>query len=233
MLAQKELYRIRNEGLCAARVFEWEEILSRLKKPIVLNSPLSLHLIRHGESQGNASKLITGAKDVPLTALGEAQAACLSEKLDTHYDLAITSKLQRAKKTLEIATSNGNIQTQRFITDERLNERCLGVLEGQEFRWIQEYSTGDLHYAPFHGETYLRVSQRIFSFLIDLTDEAMRSNLTKVLISSHMGPMRIMVGIAQQSKDSAHVLGLSFSNTEVVRLSLKSLEIPGFITDYL
>lgn len=216
------------------RILEWREILDQLQEPIMLPVPIKLDLIRHAESKINANKRVTGVQDVELTPAGEEQAINLGLKLDDNYDLAFSSALKRSQKTLDIAIKSGKIEVGKIIQDYRLNERNLGVLEGQAYRWIPEYAYGDLMYAPEKGENYEKVAKRIFSFLLDLSKDALQERfISKVLISGHMGPMRIMIGILLEEEDSAKVLALKFSNTEVVQLTWRRLQIPGFLKEVI
>jgi broad specificity phosphatase PhoE len=63
-----------------------------------------LWLIRHGETAWSLSGAHTGRTDIPLTAAGEKRATALKEKLADHrFDLVLTSPLQRARRTCELA----------------------------------------------------------------------------------------------------------------------------------
>ncbi len=210
---------------------EWEKIRERLKNPIKLPNSVELHLIRHAESTINADKRVTGLQDIELTFYGEKQASYLGTKLLKQYDLAFVSGLQRAQKTLQIAIESGDIKVEKIFIDSRLNERSLGVLEGQKYRWIPEYACGDLKYAPENGENYESVARRIFTFLIELTDYVVDNQIKHILISSHMGPLRILVGILKEEVEPASVLGFKFSNAQVVKIVWDSLSIPGFLKD--
>jgi len=210
---------------------EWEKIRERLKNPIKLPNSVELHLIRHAESTINADKRVTGLQDIELTFYGEKQASYLGTKLLKQYDLAFVSGLQRAQKTLQIAIQSGDIKVEKIFIDSRLNERSLGVLEGQKYRWIPEYACGDLKYAPENGENYESVARRIFTFLIELSDYVIDNQIKHILISSHMGPLRILVGILKEEVEPASVLGFKFSNAQVVKIVWDSLSIPGFLKD--
>lgn len=213
----------------SGKVLEWEEIRDRLQSPLVFPRPIQLHLIRHAQTETNAEKLITGSRDVQLTSNGEAQALALGEQLSDAYDMAVCSTLQRSKKTLELALVSGKIRVDKRYKDARLNERSLGILEGQKFHLIPEYESGDLNYAPQQGESYNQVARRILSFLLELGNWVVDKDLTKVLLCGHMGPMRIMVGIVEEKDDPKTVLGFSFANAEVFALTWKGLKIPGFL----
>ncbi len=92
-----------------------------------------LVLCRHGESEWNKLNLFTGWKDPGLTEKGVGEAIAAGRKLKAKglvFDLAYTSALTRAQKTLDlILTELG--QTDLPITrDQALNERDYGDLSG-------------------------------------------------------------------------------------------------------
>lgn len=90
-----------------------------------------LVLLRHGESQWNLENKFTGWVDVPLTPKGEEEARKAGEKLkNIRFDVAYTSDLKRAQKTLEIVLETIG-QTDLLIhKDQALNERHYGDLQG-------------------------------------------------------------------------------------------------------
>jgi 2,3-bisphosphoglycerate-dependent phosphoglycerate mutase len=90
-----------------------------------------LVLVRHGESQWNLENRFTGWEDVPLTDTGKREAARAGELLHgMRFDVAYTSVLQRAIRTLDIileATAQTDLPV---IKDQALNERHYGDLQG-------------------------------------------------------------------------------------------------------
>jgi len=63
-----------------------------------------LWLIRHGETAWSLSGAHTGLTDLPLTPAGEARAAKIGTTLAGHeFALVLTSPLQRARRTCELA----------------------------------------------------------------------------------------------------------------------------------
>ncbi|MFP4103604.1 histidine phosphatase family protein [Coleofasciculus sp.] len=212
-----------------SKILSWQDIRQHLQHPLILATPVTLHLCRHAQSTVNAEKRIAGSQDVDITPQGEAQARVLGTQLDPEYSLAFASGLKRAYKTLDIAINSGRISVGSIRKDKRLNERNLGILEGGKLRFIPEYAAGDLNYAPENGESYAQLAQRIFSFLIELAQATQTSEVNKVLICSHIGSIRILVGIVTENTNSVDVLGQRFGNTELIKLDLQRLIIPGFI----
>src|SRR5579871_2750026 len=63
----------------------------------------TLVLVRHGQSQWNLDNKFTGWVDVPLTPKGEEEAHRAGKNLKgMKFDIAFTSDLQRAQKTLGV-----------------------------------------------------------------------------------------------------------------------------------
>jgi len=90
-----------------------------------------LYLIRHGQSIYNLENRFTGWKDVDLTDLGTSQAKEAAKLLqDENFDLAFTSNLYRAQKTLDIILDELNMSLD-VIKNEALNERDYGDLVSQ------------------------------------------------------------------------------------------------------
>lgn len=90
-------------------------------------------LVRHGQSDWNLKNLFTGWKDVDLTELGveEAKEAGARIKLENiKFDVAFTSKLIRAQKTLTLILDVLGQPDLEIIEDQRLNERDYGDLTG-------------------------------------------------------------------------------------------------------
>ncbi len=123
-----------------------------------------LVLIRHGESQWNLENRFTGWHDVDLTDTGVAQATTagkLMKEAGFEFDLAYTSVLLRAIKTLNIALDE---MGQHYIPVERhwrLNERHYGGLTG-----LDKAET-----AEKHGEEQVKIWRRSFDTPPPFVDE--------------------------------------------------------------
>ena len=200
-----------------------------LENDFSLPHEVCLDLLRHAETEANANGFVAGALDVSLTDFGRVQAERSGKCLAKSYDLAFSSPLSRAKETLRLATNSGDTTIHRYFEDPRLSERKLGVLENQVWSDIPEYRAGNLQFAPEGGESYCEVLLRILDFLWDLTrlvhDEGVRS----ILICSHAGPMRILVGLLEEERDPAKVLCRHFQNAHVMHYNKSSFTRPLFL----
>lgn len=92
-----------------------------------------LVLVRHGQSDWNKKNLFTGWTDVPLTQEGmdEAkEAGTRLQKLGYKFDIAFTSHLIRAWKTLILILDELGQEGLPTINHKALNERDYGDLAG-------------------------------------------------------------------------------------------------------
>ena len=90
-------------------------------------------LLRHGESQWNLSNRFTGWTDVELSPKGveEAhEAARLLREGGYTFDVAYTSVLKRAIRTLWIVQDDMDLMWLPVVRSWRLNERHYGALQG-------------------------------------------------------------------------------------------------------
>jgi 2,3-bisphosphoglycerate-dependent phosphoglycerate mutase len=115
-----------------------------------------LVLLRHGESVWNRENRFTGWTDVGLTEHGAAEAREAGRLLreDGHvFDVAYTSVLKRAIKTLWIVLEEMDLMWIPVQSSWRLNERHYGALQGldkaetaerhgeeQTARWRRSYA---------------------------------------------------------------------------------------------
>ena len=92
-----------------------------------------LVLLRHGESEWNRSNRFTGWTDVDLTDAGRDEARAAGELLTREgysFDIAYTSVLRRAIRTLWIALDAMDLMYLPVVHSWRLNERHYGALQG-------------------------------------------------------------------------------------------------------
>ena len=92
-----------------------------------------LVLLRHGESEWNRENRFTGWTDVPLSEKGVEEATVagrLLVKEGFEFDVAFTSVLRRAIKTLWLALEEMDRMWIPVVNSWRLNERHYGALQG-------------------------------------------------------------------------------------------------------
>jgi broad specificity phosphatase PhoE len=87
-----------------------------------------LYLVRHGESQFNATGRIQGQLDVPLSEIGRRQAAAVAQRLAVEpLEAVFASPLCRALETAGAIAAQHNLAVR---TDDRLMEIHAGVFQG-------------------------------------------------------------------------------------------------------
>lgn len=94
---------------------------------------IKLVLLRHGESIWNKENLFTGWTDVDLTEKGKEEARTSGQLLRQEgfqFDLAYTSVLKRAIRTLWIVLDEMDLMWIPVHRSWRLNERHYGALQG-------------------------------------------------------------------------------------------------------
>ena len=114
-----------------------------------------LVLLRHGESTWNRENRFTGWKDVDLSERGlveAAEAGRLLREGGYAFDLAYTSLLKRAIRTLWIALDVLDRMWIPVVKDWRLNERHYGALEG-----LNKAET-----TAKHGEAQVKIWRRSY-----------------------------------------------------------------------
>jgi 2,3-bisphosphoglycerate-dependent phosphoglycerate mutase len=95
--------------------------------------PGKLVLVRHGQSEWNLENLFTGWTDVDLSAHGRVEAIQAGQQLireKLSFDIAFTSVLKRAIRTLWIILDEMDLMWIPVERSWRLNERHYGALQG-------------------------------------------------------------------------------------------------------
>lgn len=124
---------------------------------------ITLHLIRHGETDGNRVSYI-GRSDLVLNAVGCAQAEMVKETFtNTHIDRIYSSPLLRARQTAQPLAHARHLPV---ILDPDLMEIDFGQLEGQP-KTQQALSLRKVHLTvPLPGgESLAQVGARVARFL--------------------------------------------------------------------
>jgi 2,3-bisphosphoglycerate-dependent phosphoglycerate mutase len=167
----------------------------------MIQSTQVLWLVRHGESTWNTLGLAQGHCDqARLTRLGQRQAWDVASQLrDRPVGALFSSDLRRA---LETAAPLAEVTGLAVTRDDRLRERCLGVLEGAAAAAIGPTANGlrgdevvepDAH--PEGGESLREFYRRVAGFADELAArcramEAERAG--EIAVVAHGGTLRVL-----------------------------------------
>ncbi|NLV25862.1 MAG: 2,3-diphosphoglycerate-dependent phosphoglycerate mutase [Methanomicrobiales archaeon] len=109
----------------------------------------TLVLIRHGESLWNRENRFTGWRDIDLSPLGMEEARSAGKALREkgfEFDLAYTSVLKRAIRTLWLIQDEMDLMWMPVIRSWRLNERHYGALTGlNKTETAEKYGEEQVH----------------------------------------------------------------------------------------
>ncbi|MRG91495.1 2,3-diphosphoglycerate-dependent phosphoglycerate mutase [Polyangium spumosum] len=114
-----------------------------------------LVLLRHGESQWNKENRFTGWVDVPLSEKGVEEARAAAQMIAAEgltFDVAYTSVLKRAIKTLWIVLEGLDRMWIPITESWRVNERMYGALQG-----LDKAET-----VAKHGEAQVKIWRRSY-----------------------------------------------------------------------
>ncbi|WP_061931375.1 2,3-bisphosphoglycerate-dependent phosphoglycerate mutase [Aureimonas sp. AU22] len=163
----------------------------------------TLVLVRHGQSEWNLKNLFTGWRDPDLTEQGVEEAREAGRRLKDEglrFDVAFTSVLSRAQRTLALIEGElgqGAIETYR---DQALNERDYGDLSGlnkddarakwgedQVHVWRRSYDV-----PPPGGESLKDTGARVWPYYIHRIQPKVLSGGT-VIVAAHGNSLRALI----------------------------------------
>jgi 2,3-bisphosphoglycerate-dependent phosphoglycerate mutase len=113
-------------------------------------------LLRHGESIWNKENIFTGWTDVDLSEKGKEEALQAGQTMKREsysFDVAYTSVLKRAIRTLWIVLDEMDLMWIPVVRDWRLNERHYGALQG-----LNKAQTADQY-----GEQQVKIWRRSYA----------------------------------------------------------------------
>ena len=192
-----------------------------------------LVLVRHGQSDWNLKNLFTGWRDIDLTDKGVAEAREAGRKLKTQgikFDVAFTSALIRAQRTLDLMLEELGQTKIPVFKDQALNERDYGELVGlnkddarkkwgeeQVHIWRRSYNI-----APPGGESLRDTAARVLPYYIqEILPRVMRSE--HVLVSAHGNSLRALVMVLDKhTTESITKLNLDTGVPMIYRLNADS-----------
>jgi 2,3-bisphosphoglycerate-dependent phosphoglycerate mutase len=170
----------------------------------------TLVILRHGESEWNATGRWTGLKDVSLTNEGIHEAKLLGAKLkDIHFDHAYVSEQLRALETLQAVLG---VQGQVDLTYDRrwgINERDYGQYTGMD-KWQVKERLGEAAFNDIRrgwdtpvpgGETLKDVYNRVVPFFEQDVLPRLKKGET-VLLVSHGNSIRSLIKYIEHISDT-------------------------------
>ena len=167
-----------------------------------------LVLVRHGQSEWNLKNLFTGWRDVGLTEQGIKEARDAGRKLKAQglkFDVAFTSALTRAQRTLDLMLEELGQTKIPVIKDQALNERDYGDLSGlnkddarkkwgeeQVHIWRRSYDI-----APPGGESLRDTLARALPYYVtEILPRVLRGE--RVLVAAHGNSLRALVMVLER-----------------------------------
>ncbi len=135
-----------------------------------------IYLLRHGETEWNASGRFQGKLDSPLTSQGIEQARTCGRRLSQlgiEYDTLIASPLGRTRHTASIVAGCGRFPEIRY--DQRLAEVSTGSWDGLthidiDAQWpgrLDRSTPFDWFFRSPDGESYESTAERVIEWLSD------------------------------------------------------------------
>ncbi|MCE1165413.1 MAG: 2,3-bisphosphoglycerate-dependent phosphoglycerate mutase [Bacteroidetes bacterium] len=160
-----------------------------------------LVIVRHGQSQWNLENRFTGWIDIDLSPKGVEEAHSAGKKLTGYkFDMAFTSALTRAQRTLDIILEEIGQKGIPVEKDKALNERMYGDLQGlnkdetrekfgaeQVHIWRRSYDV-----APPNGESLKDTAARVLPYWNAKIVPELKSGKS-ILISAHGNSLRALV----------------------------------------
>jgi 2,3-bisphosphoglycerate-dependent phosphoglycerate mutase len=192
-----------------------------------------LVLVRHGQSEWNLKNLFTGWRDVDLSEQGVDEARTAGRKLKAQgfrFDIAFTSALVRAQRTLDIMLDELGQRGIPVLKDQALNERDYGDLVGlnkddarkrwgeeQVHVWRRSYDV-----APPGGESLRDTAARVLPYYIqEILPRVLQGK--RVLVSAHGNSLRALVMVLDRhTTESILKLNLDTGMPMIYRLNADS-----------
>jgi 2,3-bisphosphoglycerate-dependent phosphoglycerate mutase len=163
----------------------------------------SLVLVRHGESEWNKLNLFTGWRDVDLSEKGVEEArraGRLLKDAGLRFDIAFTSALKRAQRTLDLILDEMGQTCLETVKDPALNERDYGDLAGlnkddARKRWGEEQVhiwRRSYDIAPPGGESLKDTAERVLPYYEAQIWPQVQAG-KNVIVAAHGNSLRALV----------------------------------------
>ncbi len=155
---------------------------------------MTLHVVRHGRTEANASGLLLGRADPGLDEIGRQQAEAIGKALPS-CSVVVTSPLARCRETAELIAEHGGGGD--VVIDDRLVEIDYGALDLTPLREVPNEIwrawQADTAFRPPDGETLEELAERVGQCLGDLWPRAVVDDVTVV---THVSPIKAAVAWA-------------------------------------
>lgn len=185
-----------------------------------------LVLVRHGQSEWNLKNLFTGWKDPDLTEKGVEEAVAAGRRLKDEgltFDIAFTSKLQRAQRTNQLILAELGQRGVETIEDQALNERDYGELtglnkddarktwgEGRVLLWRRSYDV-----PPPGGESLKDTVARTLPYFVrEILPRVLNGEQT--LITAHGNSLRALVMVLERLAPDALLKRELFTGAPII-----------------
>jgi 2,3-bisphosphoglycerate-dependent phosphoglycerate mutase len=167
-----------------------------------------LVLVRHGQSEWNLKNLFTGWRDPDLTPVGIEEAIAAGKRLHAEgysFNVAFTSNLSRAQKTLDLMLEQLGETNIPVICDEALNERDYGDLSGlnkdeARIKWGEEqvHIWRRSYDVPPPGGESLRdtVARTLPYYVKEILPRVL--NGERVLVAAHGNSLRALIMVLEK-----------------------------------
>lgn len=185
--------------------------------------PTLLCLVRHGETAWNAEGRVQGQLDVPLNAIGVAQARCVANALaGERFDALYSSDLARVTQTAQPLAQQLGLPLQ---LDARLRERHYGFFQTLTYAEVKvqhpadyaRFRSRDLDYDFRTGESLQAFYDRSIACLSDI---AGRHAGESILVFTHGGVLEMAYRCAQ-GLDLRSVRDFGIPNAALNRLAIE------------
>jgi broad specificity phosphatase PhoE len=177
-------------------------------------------LIRHGETDWNMQGRWQGHTDIPLNAIGQAQAQRLAERLRNEgasFDIIYSSDLLRAWETASIVGAALDLEPQPLLALREIDVGGWSGLTHAEVRThnpdlLARLESGEDIQRGGTGERFADLYRRVVEAAERLAAE--RSN-GRLMLVTHGGPVRALLLHAARDKADALPRPLHIGNTSL------------------
>ncbi len=191
-----------------------------------------LILIRHGQTDYNATRRMQGQLDTHLSDLGREQAARAGRALsDAPITRILSSDLTRAHDTAQIIAGHLGLDVE---TDERLRETHLGEWQSRTSAEVDEELPGaraawrhDATWAPPGGESRVQVAGRARPVIEELMRDYDDWDSHAVLIVAHGGTISALTSSLLSLDVSMYPMLSGLKNTRRSELTARPRYRPG------